>query len=190
MAFLLYAVATVALTIFLERMANVKKSKILPANWKGILKYIASGNLQAALELLAKDKKPLAKSLYNLLLLYSRGEIDKKTLSDALSHELELVYARITRGVSFLSVAVTLSTLLGLIGTVFGLIDVFATFSVSQAEGLKLLAKGISTSLNSTAAGLLVAIFTYILYWIVKERINSVYTRVAEELEKLLEILR
>jgi biopolymer transport protein ExbB len=190
-AFLLYLVATISLAIFLERFSNVKRSKVLPKYWQRIKRAIVEGRLEEAITYLQRDKRLISKLLLNHLRLYQAKEIDKGELLNLFEKESEIIYAALSRGVSFLAIAVTLSTLLGLIGTVIGLIDVFQTFGVGGgSEAIRLLSKGISTSLNSTAAGLIVAIFTYFLYWIIKERINSVYTKVVAEVLEVLERLR
>ncbi|HIP86030.1 MAG TPA: MotA/TolQ/ExbB proton channel family protein [Aquifex sp.] len=189
-AFLLLLISTVSLAIFLERFVNVKKSKILPRNWKNIKLEIMNGRFENAINLLKKDKKLLSRILANILELYYKGEISKTELRQMVESESSIIYYDLGKRVGFISISVTLATLLGLIGTVWGLIEVFGAYSIMSNEGLKMLSRGIATSLNSTAMGLLVAIFTYILYWLVKERINGVYTKILRELEELLELIR
>ena len=189
-AFLLFLISTVSFAIFLERFVNIKKSKILPKNWKTIKVELMNGHISKAVILLKEDKKVWSKILANILELYLKREISKTELRQVLENEITIIYYELSKRVSFISISVTLATLLGLVGTVWGLIDVFGAYSLMSSEGLKLLAKGIATSLNSTAAGLLVAIFNYILYWIIKERINGVYAKILRELEELLELIR
>ena len=189
-AFLLFLISTVSFAIFLERFVNIKKSKILPKNWKTIKVELMNGHISKAVILLKEDKKVWSKILANILELYLKREISKTELRQVLENEITIIYYELSKRVSFISISVTLATLLGLVGTVWGLIDVFGAYSLMSSEGLSLLAKGIATSLNSTAAGLLVAIFNYILYWIIKERINGVYAKILRELEELLELIR
>jgi biopolymer transport protein ExbB len=189
-AFLLFLISTISLTIFLERFVNVKKSKVLPKNWELLKTALLNRNYKEVLTILKNDKRSLSKILVNVLESYFRGDISKIELRQVLEKETSIVFMELSKRVSFISVSVTLSTLLGLIGTVWGLIEVFGAYSLMNAQGLKLLAKGIATSLNSTALGLLVAIFCYILYWIIEERINNVYTKVLKELEVMLELIR
>ncbi|HIC09240.1 MAG TPA: MotA/TolQ/ExbB proton channel family protein [Aquificales bacterium] len=189
-AFLLFLISTVSFAIFLERFVNIKKSKILPKNWKTIKVELMNGHISKAVILLKEDKKVWSKILANILELYLKREISKTELRQVLENEITIIYYELSKRVSFISISVTLATLLGLVGTVWGLIDVFGAYSLMSSEGLRLLAKGIATSLNSTAAGLLVAIFNYILYWIIKERINGVYAKILRELEELLELIR
>jgi len=189
-AILLLLISTLSLAIFLERFLNVKKSKILPRNWDQIKIFLINRNYEAAIAALKKDKRLLSRSLANLLELFHREEISKAEFRQLLESELYLLYQELGKRISFISVSATLATLLGLLGTVIGLIDVFGAYSFATSEGLRQLSKGIATALNSTGAGLLVAVFTYILYWLVKERVNSVYAKVVKEVETVVELLR
>jgi len=181
--------STISFAIFLERFVNVKKSKVLPKKWVEIKTHLINRRYDEVLRLLKEDKKLLSRILYNLLKSYFEGEISKVELRQILEKEASIIFMELSKRVSFISVSVTLATLVGLIGTVWGLIEVFGAYSLMNAQGLKLLAKGIATSLNSTALGLLVAIFSYILYWLIEERINNVYTKVLKELEQMLELI-
>jgi len=189
-AFLLFLISTLVIAIFLERFVNVKKSKILPEHWKQIKLALLNGNYETALEILRRSKKPLSRILANILELYSKGEVSKTELRQMVESESSIIYYELAKRTNFVSISVTLATLLGLIGTVWGLIEVFGAYSFTSTEGLRMLAKGIATSLNSTALGLLVAVFSYILYWIIKERVNGVYAKILKELEQMLEIIR
>ncbi len=186
-AFLLFLISTLSFAIFLERMANIKRSKILPKNWQVIKKELLNRNYDVVLTILSKDKKPVSQILVELLDLYLKKEIKKGELLQLLEEKLSIVYRDFHKGINFISLSVTLATLLGLLGTVWGLIEIFGAYGLGSETGLKMLAKGIATSLNSTAAGLLIAIINYILYWLVKERINSVYLKILKELENLIE---
>jgi biopolymer transport protein ExbB len=189
-AVLLLLISTISLAIFLERFLNVKKSKVLPRNWEQIKIFLINRNYEAAVSSLRKDKRVLSRSLSNLLELFHKGEISKAEFRQLLEAELYLLYQELSKRISFISVSATLATLLGLLGTVIGLIDVFGAYSFTTTEGLRQLSKGIATALNSTGAGLLVAVFTYILYWLVKERVNSVYAKVVKEVETVVELLK
>jgi biopolymer transport protein ExbB len=189
-AVLLLLISTISLAIFLERFLNVKKSKVLPRNWEQIKIFLINRNYEAAVSSLRKDKRVLSRSLSNLLELFHKGEISKAEFRQLLEAELYLLYQELSKRISFISVSATLATLLGLLGTVIGLIDVFGAYSFTTTEGLRQLSKGIATALNSTGAGLLVAVFAYILYWLVKERVNSVYAKVVKEVETVVELLK
>jgi len=189
-AILLLLISTLSLAIFLERFLNVKKSRVLPKNWEQIKIFLINKNYEAAISSLKRDKRLLSRSLSNLLELFHKEEISKAEFRQLLEAELYLLYQELGKRISFISVSATLATLLGLLGTVVGLIDVFGAYSFTTTEGLRQLSKGIATALNSTGAGLLVAVFAYILYWLVKERVNSVYAKVVKEVETVVELLK
>ncbi len=189
-AFLLFLISTLSTAFFLERLVNVKKSKVLPKAWEQVKLYLMNGNIEAALSLLKRERKPLSRILANILELFLKREITKSELRRMVESEANIIYYDLAKRTSFISVSVTLATLLGLIGTVWGLIEVFGAYSIMSQEGLRMLAKGIATSLNSTAAGLLVAVYCYLLYWFIKERVNGVYAKVLKELEEMVELIK
>lgn len=186
-AFLLFLISTLSFAIFLERMATVKRSKVLPKNWQVIKKELLNRNYEVVFTILSRDKKPVSQILAELFDLYLKREIKKSELIQLLEEKLYIIYREFHRGISFISLSVTLATLLGLLGTVWGLIEIFGAYGLGSENSLKMLAKGIATSLNSTAAGLLIAVINYILYWLVRERINSVFLKILKELENLIE---
>jgi len=187
--FLLFLISTISFAIFFERWVNIKKSKILPQNWNLVKAELKAKRYEVVISLLKKNKSPLAKTLVQILEAYRGKHLSKFEIYQILDKELEILYQILGRGINFISLSVTLATLLGLLGTVWGLIEVFGAYSLLSSESLKLLAKGIATSLNSTAAGLLIAVISYILYWLLRERINAVYTKIVKEIEEFLELL-
>ena len=188
-AFLLFIISTISIAIFLERMSSVKKSKLLPKNWQTIKRELLNRHYDVVLTILRKDRGYLAQVFAELLELYLKKEISKGELIRLLEEKFLILYGDLQKGISFISLSVTLATLLGLLGTVWGLIEIFSAYGLGSADSLKLLAKGIAVSLNSTAAGLLIAVINYILYWLVKERINSVYLKTLKEVESIFEKL-
>jgi biopolymer transport protein ExbB len=83
-----------------------------------------------------------------------------------------------------------LSPLLGLLGTVLGMIQSFNDISKSQAMGRPdLLAGGISQALLTTAAGLLVAIPAYAVYIFYIARIDSLIIEMDTQAQRLVDII-
>jgi biopolymer transport protein ExbB len=189
--FLLFILSVLSLAFFFERLANVKVSKVLPKNFEQIKADILSKNTREVIHRLQRDNRYLSKEIKNLLEIYLEGKASKEDLLAFIRYSLaERLYNHLSRRVSFISMSVTLATLIGLAGTVFGLIEVFSAFYHSNnPQAYNLLAKGIALSLNSTALGLFVAIINFILYWFIKERINSVLQKILLEIENLFVIL-
>lgn len=95
-----------------------------------------------------------------------REEIQAK-MDEVLYHEQSRLESRI----EFLSMLGNVATLMGLLGTITGMIRSFAAISsVDQATKATMLAQGISEAMNATAYGLIVAIPTLIMYSILQNR--------------------
>ena len=105
-----------------------------------------------------------------------REEIQAK-MDEVLYHE----QGRIETRIEFLSMFGNVATLLGLLGTIVGMIRSFAAISsADQATKAAMLAQGISEAMNATAYGLIVAIPTLVIYSILQSRV----TRISDDLTK------
>ena len=85
---------------------------------------------------------------------------------------IEIKY-KLERNLSMLGVVSTISPLLGLLGTVVGMITVFSTFQSSGAASPDLLASGISQALITTAFGLMIAVPGLILHRHFEQKVNK-----------------
>lgn len=132
-------------------------------------------------------KKPIAKAFKTILLKADREEEAIQQATDiALSENMPLFNKRI----HYLSMLANVATLLGLLGTIHGLILSFqavATADPSQKQAL--LAHGISVSMYTTALGLAVAIPVMIVYSFLVSRQNQLGEELYEQVQKLEETL-
>lgn len=134
----------------------LKKAESMPSN--SPLKKVVEAGTQAAMN------------------MGGREEIQSK-MDEVLYHE----QGRLETRVEFLSMLGNVATLMGLLGTIVGMIKSFAAISsVDQATKATMLAQGISEAMNATAYGLIVAIPTLIMYAVLQNRIN----RVSDDLTK------
>jgi biopolymer transport protein ExbB len=140
---------------------------------------LATGNLQGALDLCSSnDKSLLPRVVKAALLKATRDESEIKT-----SLEIAMVDCAglATQRIGYLAMIANVATLFGLLGTIMGLIASFeAVASADAATKQSLLAAGISTSMNATALGLLVAIPAMIGFSLLNSRAN----KIMDELEK------
>jgi len=94
---------------------------------------------------------------------------------------------KLENGMGVLEVVITIAPLLGLLGTVSGLVGVFATLGAEgDVSDPSLIAAGIATALNTTIAGLVVAVITVILHSIFVRRIESVAARLEVMMAQLV----
>jgi biopolymer transport protein ExbB len=139
-----------ALTIIVERALALRPEKVLPATLLTALR-----TEDAPLEMSAVGDSPLGQVVSAALAHRSRGrDVLKEAVEDTgrhVSHELE-------RHLNLLGTIAAVSPLLGLLGTVIGIITAFSAITHTGVGDPKALSGGIGQALVSTAAGLIVAI--------------------------------
>lgn len=165
----------VGLTFFLERLWHLRRSKILP-DWflDQLRQHLSEGRLEAAEDLCGDHDFPLAHMVGAGL---ERADAPRDVVKEAVTEEGKREVFRMERFVNALSAIATVSPLIGLLGTVLGMIGVFQNV-VQQASGggqvqTQALAGGIWQALITTAAGLAVAIPVYLAYRYVLSRIDQ-----------------
>jgi biopolymer transport protein ExbB/TolQ len=98
-----------------------------------------------------------------------REEIQAR-MDEILLHENQNINQRL----GYLAVAANVGTLLGLLGTIVGLINSFASVaSLGAVEKSKVLTQGISLAMNTTAYGLIVAIPSLVMYAVLSTRATT-----------------
>lgn len=151
--------------------------------------YIAKGEVEKAIA--ACDSNPnLAASVVTKEILI-RADRDDASMESGLEIGLSKLEPMITKRVDFIPTLANVSTLLGLLGTILGLILTFSSFSNGDAEGGKAaLTSGISLAMSTTAMGLIVAIpITFVGSMIEGQRDRTV-SLFRENLEEVLDKLK
>jgi biopolymer transport protein ExbB len=156
----------VALTVVIERLVSLRRRRIIPASFVPGLTDVLNGDMEdreKAVAYCEGDGSPLANIfMAGIKRLGSSIERLEKQIQEAGEREV----VKLQKYLRVLSLVAALAPLLGLLGTVFGMINAFQTVAVS-ADALgktELLARGIYEALITTAAGLLVAIPTIVAY--------------------------
>ncbi|MCJ8328732.1 MAG: MotA/TolQ/ExbB proton channel family protein [Lentisphaeria bacterium] len=177
-ALLLISIA--ALTFMLERLVNLRRSRISP---KGLFESAdtlwEAKDYDGILKLCANKKSALSKVLVEIVMQRSRKlEIVSMLAGDVASreirHHLQRAYP--------LAVCATISPLLGLFGTIVGMIGAFETVAVAGEMGdPSLMAGDIAFALITTAIGLVIAVPSLAAYHFFKVR-TTIYALNLEEL--------
>ena len=144
-----------------------------PRFMKKLAKFIISNEMDKAIAMCeVKSKSALPYILLAGLKKSNRTIKDMEMSMEEAS--LDLV-PRIQQGISYLSSFANISTLLGLLGTIAGLIAAFsAVASADPSQKQQLLAQGISAAMYTTAFGLIVAIPTLFIYGFFSNKANSI----------------
>jgi biopolymer transport protein ExbB len=179
--------SVVALAIIIERFINLTEDKVLPKEFFNRIKgLLLEGHINEVLSICSKTNKPIAKIIEAGIMKYyfGRDEI-KEAIEDAGRHEI----AYLERYLNVLNTIGSLEPLLGLLGTVTGMIRVFNVLSAGGMGQAEQLAGGIGEALITTAAGLVIAIPTVMFYNIFAERADRLILKMEKSSMELTEIL-
>ena len=152
-------VGAVAVAITIERYVTLA---IMAARnrrtWTQVETVLTSGEFDKARELMSKDDSSLAR-LLNMGLALEGAVRRRDDVEKAMQEGMMDVVPQLEKRTHYLATAANVATLLGLLGTVNGLIHSFsAVATVNPAEKANLLAASISEAMNCTALGLMTAV--------------------------------
>ncbi len=160
-----------ALTVIVERSIVLRKARVVPSGFIDGVRAALVGGVQSALEYCTANPSPIAEVFRAGLKRFAETpERREKAIEEAGAREV----FTLRKNLRLLSVIAAIAPVLGLLGTMFGMIKAFQTVALSgDALGkTELLAKGIYEALITTAAGLLLAIPALICYHWLSSRID------------------
>lgn len=180
--------SVVAVAIVFERLWALRSSRVAPANLLGqVWRWVKEGQLDAARLKSLRADSPLGEILAAGLSSTRHGrEIMKESIQEAATkviHELE-------RYLNTLGTIAAITPLLGLLGTVIGMIDVFTAVMMQGTGNTAVLAGGISKALITTAAGLTVAIPALFFHRFFIRRVDELVVAMEQEATKLVEVVQ
>ncbi len=155
----LFACSFVTLVFVFERAISLRRGRVIPRPFvKRFLHQVREGKLDrdGALALCQESSSPIAEVFAATVRKWGRPSVElEQTIIDAG----ERAGVGLRRYVRVFNAVATISPLMGLLGTVFGMIRLFDAIATADAMGrTELLAGGISEALFTTAAGLMIAI--------------------------------
>ncbi|MGH7725944.1 MAG: MotA/TolQ/ExbB proton channel family protein [Candidatus Eiseniibacteriota bacterium] len=156
--------AVVIAAIVAERMIVIGSAATLngPKMTDDLVKRIGRGDLAGAQKISMSSNAPAAKVAQAML---HSGSLEESKLQSAGDDAAALAMPSLTRRLSHLNTLANVSTLLGLLGTIFGLTTAFSAVGAADpAQRSAFLAAGISEALSATAFGLMVAVPTLLLH--------------------------
>ncbi|MCF6236307.1 MAG: MotA/TolQ/ExbB proton channel family protein [Gammaproteobacteria bacterium] len=179
--------SVIAFAIICERFWALQKKRICPKELvPQILKLAKDDQLHerriSEIRILSPLGRVLASGLSNLK--HSR-EVMKESIEDTGRH----VVLEMERFLNTLGTIAAITPLLGLLGTVIGMIKVFTAITEQGTGNPAVLAGGISEALITTAAGLTVAIPTLIFHRYFQRRVDELVCTMEQESIKMVEIL-
>jgi biopolymer transport protein ExbB len=176
------------ISIVIERIWFLQKRLVSP---EGLLRTFINHSKDQSITIQQQDSYVESSSLGELLVAaYRFKDKPRNIVEDKVVEASSNVRMKLERNLNMLGIIASISPLLGLLGTVVGMITVFANINlVDGSSNSDLLASGISEALITTAFGLLVAVPGLIFYKYFSARVNLHMLNMQNELSKFVDFL-
>jgi len=179
--------SVVAMAIIAERFWTLQRHRVTPANLAvQVWQWSKNNQIDDARLRQLRGGSPLGRILASAL---SSRHLDREQMKERVEDTGRHVVHEMERYLNTLGTIASISPLLGLLGTVIGMIKVFALITTQGVGDPSLLAGGISQALVTTAAGLTVAIPSLMFYRYFRGRVESLVVTMEQEAMKLVEAL-
>lgn len=177
----------VAMAIIAERFWTLQKKRIAPGNlvvqtWQ----WVRAGHVTEERLRALRSGSPLGRILAAGLI--NRNQ-DREVMKESIEEVGRQVVHELERYLNTLGTIASITPLLGLLGTVIGMIKVFAVITTQGVGDPEVLAGGISEALITTAAGLCTAIPSLLFYRFFRGRVDELVLMMEHEALKMVEVL-
>src|SRR6187431_1089662 len=183
--------SAIVLTIVIERLAfQLTKYRVNSKEFFAqVKKLVAAGNIDRAIKLCEASDYPILQLVKSGLTHANKGsdEIDA-----ALSEKLSELKPAVEKRIGALWSLANIATLIGLIGTVSGLIATFGAIAaqgLSQADKQRMLSNGIAEAMYNTAFGLMIAVFCMIMHILLHTRSKNIQHDLDSTSERVFNLL-
>jgi len=178
----------IAMAIIFERLWTLRPSRVAPkTTLSKVWKLIKNNNLDSDQLEQLKSGSPLGEILVAGL---NNARNGREIMKESIEEQAGKVIHDLGRYLSALGTIAAVTPLLGLLGTVIGMIDVFTVLMTEGTGNAGVLAGGISKALITTAAGLSVAIPALIFHRYFTRRIDELVVTMEQDAIKLVEVLQ
>lgn len=188
MMWLLLATGAVAVAVFVERLLHLHREQINSTEFlSGVRNVLRRENVVEAISICDATPGPVARLVKTAILSRERG---REGVREALQGAGQMEVPRLEEKMGLLATIAQIAPVMGLLGTVFGLMDIFR---VLEAQGLYahagLLAGGVWKALVATGAGLAIAIPCHAGYNYLVNRIQSIVQDMEKASAEILNML-
>lgn len=181
--------SVVALVITIERGIKLRFGEVVPSDLREqmIARLREAGDIDRDALLNIKDSSPLGDILATGL-LYRKYGLDSMTMHMQNRASVQIAY--LEKNINMLGTIGAIAPLLGLLGTVLGIITSFLAVTDGAMKDPALLASGVSQALITTAAGMIVAIPALVAYRFFQRRIVDINAKFETEAGLLVQELQ
>lgn len=176
--------------IAIERYIVISKSQLSMRNtWRRLLPLLETHDYKAAMSLMSRSKSQLSTVLtygFNRMSSAQRRDDIEAAMEEGMMEVMPALEAR----THYLATYANIATLLGLLGTIIGLIQAFtAVANADPAEKADLLSASISIAMNTTAFGLIVAIPLLLMHTVIQTKTSKLIDNIEMATVKCLNLI-
>lgn len=185
----LFSIAVVALVV--RNYMNLKESVLLPPHASAHLrKLLEDGHLDEASTYCEENRSLLTDTFSAGVERAATGTATIEVVKEAIEEAGTEQMISLMRPINYLSIIGAVAPMLGLLGTVSGMIKAFQTISVGGMGKPELLAQNIGEALVTTATGLIIAIPAMLFYFYFKNNFMKTMATLGRQTGALVEVLR
>ena len=186
---LLIAILFVLVFIFVDRFIAIRKATTIDANFMNRIRdYISEGKIDAAIDLCRRTNSPIARMVEKGIERIGRPMGDIQT---AIENVANVEVAKLETSLPWLSSIAGGAPMIGFLGTVVGMVQVFMNMSANQSGAIELsqLSEGMFVAMVTTVGGLIVGIPAYFAYNYLVARIEKLVFRMEATTIAFMDIL-
>jgi biopolymer transport protein ExbB len=177
---LLLLLSVLSVAIIIEKLIVLRLNKLVPKEELNLLvEFLSRGDVPDAVELCKRRRSFLTDVVYESI--KTMGAMSRENFLSAFEVSAKRKFNELERGLTLLATIAAISPLLGLLGTVVGMVKIFGVLTVGGGAigNPQELSAGIAQALLTTIFGLVVAIPAIVMYNIFQKKLD----KVAAELE-------
>ncbi|MBO5882115.1 MAG: MotA/TolQ/ExbB proton channel family protein [Alistipes sp.] len=185
----LVALACVMIFIFVERFLAIRKATTIDKHFMNRIRdFISEGNIDAAIDLCRRTNSPIARMVEKGIERIGRPMGDIQT---SIENVANVEVAKLETGLPWLSSIAGGAPMIGFLGTVVGMVQVFISMSANQSGTIELaqLSSGMYVAMVTTVGGLIVGIPAYFAYNYLVARIEKLIFRMEATTIAFMDIL-
>ncbi len=186
---LLFALFFVMVFIFVDRFIAIRKATTIDSNFMNRIRdFISEGNIEAAIDLCRRTNSPIARMVEKGIERIGRPMSDIQT---AIENVANVEVAKLETSLPWLSSIAGGAPMIGFLGTVVGMVQVFMNMSANQSGAIELsqLSEGMFVAMITTVGGLVVGIPAYFAYNYLVARIEKLVFRMEATTIAFMDIL-
>lgn len=183
----LIATSVFGVAIILERFWSLRESYVIPQNlMEDVKKLVGSGPIKRDAVEALRANSPLGEIM---AVAIENQNSSLEIIKDSIEEAGSQVSYKLERYLGALSTISTVAPLLGLFGTIIGMVELFSSFT-SSGHDVAVFARGISIALYNTAGGIVVAVPAMIAFRYFRSKVDHLVNEMEQQALHLVEIMR